>query len=78
MLTGKYYYWIDNQVIEKDPAEDPDIMNTVCLDDCTRTPEYRYGLYIEGASDRFCTWEPIAPKDFPKEFTMALMLLGIE
>lgn len=78
MLTGKYYYWIDNQVVEKDPPRNKELLDTLCVDDCTKLQRHRYGMYTLMGPEKLWTWKTIPLKDFPKDFQMALMLLGVE
>lgn len=76
-LTGKYYFWNVDHILEVEPYKGNTAIDLLCVDDCTTNPAFRYGKYILGESGRH-VWIHVDLEYFPPAFKMALLLLGVE
>lgn len=86
------YFWVDDKVVEYEGSRycsdmlDSPYVDHYCVDDTLDdiADEGRYGKYTLVSDidefepyDVYIQWIPIPKKDFPPEFRMNLMLLGI-
>lgn len=78
------YFWDGEKVIvagehvfEKTPFP---YMNYLSLDDGTLVPRYRWGRWVPAMDmpPNTRSWEHVPYKDMPKEFKLALLLMGVD
>lgn len=73
------YFWKDGNVLvtEQVLAEEAiryNYTDLLCVDACRTDPESRYGVF-KNAPQR--GWKHVPLENFPKEFRMHLLLLGV-
>ena len=72
------YFWKDGQVIQInapvyiDTAKKANVCTLFCVDSYESEPELRYGKFLRTG------WEPVPLSDFPKEFLLTLLILGVK
>lgn len=72
-VLGELHFWIDSEVVSTSWSEVKKIPYDVfCVDVGSRSTEDKYGMFT------LTKWVHIPLEDFPKEFQMALILLGVE
>ena len=78
MMDDVFYFWKDKQVVIVTDAElDENFASNqglICVDTQREEPEWRYGWF---SPEDFSRWSYIPLDDFPKEFRVHLLLLGV-
>lgn len=68
------FVWDGKEVFERGRYTS-ELKGLFCVDTSATTDKYRYGKWSPEKVDDF--WTPVPLNDFPKEFQMALILLGV-
>lgn len=76
------YLWDNGEVQEAPCSSWEDIkiigcLDLYCVDTAASAPAMRYGIYASGAKDHAYGWHHVPLVDFPKEFRLQLLLLGV-
>lgn len=72
-LLGELYFWIDSEVVSTSWSVLTRMpYDVLCVDVGANSIEGKYGMFT------LTKWVHIPLEDFPKEFQMALILLGVE
>jgi hypothetical protein len=79
MKNKPLYFWVKNEIEIRDRTGYP-LINTFCVDDNFLEPEKRYGVWrademLKENDDHY--WEHKPFSQFPREFKMKLLLLGV-
>lgn len=74
------YFWVDGQCVQQDWEIKP-ILGVLCVDDYQTKPMERYGtwVYVEPDAEHEYDyrWESVSLNQFPPEFKMQCLLLGV-
>lgn len=73
----RFYFWKDNAVLELDSLDEQTPIHRMCMCvDTAYSVNYRLSRY--GLFNNIGSWIFVDPDEFPPEFKMSLLLLGVE
>jgi hypothetical protein len=77
-MSKQDYFWRDGQVIDSSIPESWEelikegLADVLCVDIAEASPQYRFGMFRSNKS-----WISVPPTQFPPEFRLQLLLLGV-